>query len=125
MISCQKEPALLINLIKDGDKIVLGVSGGPDSDGAADRAGVAGGRGWTGLCYTDDVYAVWHQYSPASGEGPPDREPAGGRSEEHSGRSRRARAHDTGEDSEVHPVCGDGRRGAVLDRVADTVEEEG
>ena len=31
MISCQKEPALLTDLIKDGDKIVLGVSGGPDS----------------------------------------------------------------------------------------------
>lgn len=31
MISCQKEPTLLIDLIKDGDKIVLGVSGGPDS----------------------------------------------------------------------------------------------
>lgn len=31
MISCQKEPTLLTNLIKDGDKIVLGVSGGPDS----------------------------------------------------------------------------------------------
>ena len=82
-------------------------------------------EGEDGLCYIDDVYAVWHQYSPASGEGPSDREPAGGRSEEHSGRSRRARAHDTGEDSEVHPVCGDGRRGAVLDRVADAVEEEG
>ncbi len=31
MISCPKSPSLLKDLIKDGDKIVLGVSGGPDS----------------------------------------------------------------------------------------------
>ena len=31
MISCPKFPSLLKDLIKDGDKIVLGVSGGPDS----------------------------------------------------------------------------------------------
>ena len=31
MISCQKMPSLLTELIKSGDKIVLGVSGGPDS----------------------------------------------------------------------------------------------
>lgn len=31
MINCPKSPSLLKDLIKDGDKIVLGVSGGPDS----------------------------------------------------------------------------------------------
>ena len=31
MISCPKSPSLLKDFIKDGDKIVLGVSGGPDS----------------------------------------------------------------------------------------------
>ena len=31
MISCPKSPSLLKDLIKDGDKIVFGVSGGPDS----------------------------------------------------------------------------------------------
>ena len=29
--SGQKDPSILTDLIKDGDKIVVGVSGGPDS----------------------------------------------------------------------------------------------